>query len=479
MTIAEPPAPWESLPPADLTVVVSLGVRIRSNGRVVIGGSPKRLIVLTEAGAQVLATWRKPAEAGAGSGRRRLARRLLDAGILAPRPSAAPDTSSLTVIVPVRDRVAELGRCLDAVVVACPGSPVIVVDDGSRAADAVRAVAEQRGAAVVRIPASVGAAAARNQGLTACRTPYVGFVDSDVVLPPAAARDLLGHLADPALGAVAPRVTALAPSLGIIAGYERRHSALDMGARGGLVRPGSALAYVPSAVLFVRRDAVGSGFDPAMRIGEDVDLIWRLTAAGWRVRYVAEIPVLHAHRERVGPFLAARHRYAESIGALARRHPEALPAVRVDPALAAPWLLLVGGRPRLAVAAAAWTLAQRPRRLSAHPAQSRALAVRTTARGLAASGVALARAIRRPWLPVVAGLAYRHPRARLTLAAAFAVPVIQDALEADRLGAFAGDVVIRLVDELLAAAGTWTGCLRAGTIRPLMPARSSSEPVPP
>ena len=75
------------------------------------------------------------------------------------------------------------------------------------------------------------------------------------------------------------------------------------------MRPGSRVSYVPTAALLVRRSALdsvaiddaaipapghlaGPGplssrgvFDPALRYGEDVDLIWRLHDAGWRVRY--------------------------------------------------------------------------------------------------------------------------------------------------------------------------------------------------
>ena len=82
-----------------------------------------------------------------------------------PRPRR-----ELTVVVPVRDRAAQLERCLDAVRAGCPDSPVVVVDDGSADPAAMRAVCDARGARVVRRPVSRGAAAARNAGLAACAT---------------------------------------------------------------------------------------------------------------------------------------------------------------------------------------------------------------------------------------------------------------------------------------------------------------------
>ncbi|HEX4010763.1 MAG TPA: mycofactocin biosynthesis glycosyltransferase MftF [Solirubrobacteraceae bacterium] len=463
---AEPPRE----PPAELPVALTPGVRVLSQGRVLLGhGSPARLMLLTEAGARAVDGWRRCAPVGAGAPRGRLARRLLDAGILTPHPRPAASTAQLTVVVPVRDRPAQLTRCLDAIRAACPESPVIVVDDGSIAAEAVAEVCAAGGVRVIQRRGCGGPAAARNDGLAVCTTPFVAFVDSDVVLGAGVAHRLLGHLADPALGAVAPRVRALEPSAGIIGGYERRHSALDMGATGGLVAPGTARAYVPSTVLFVRRDAVGAGFDPSLRAGEDVDLVWRLCAAGWRVRYAAEVDVHHEHRAGLRAFVGVRRRYARSVGTLARRHPAALPAMWVSPAVAVPWALTLAGRPRAALMAAGWATARRGERLRRFPGRPYGLAAATMARGLTGTGSALARAARRPWAPPLLLLAARDRRVAWALAVAFAAPLVQDALATRDPRAVAGDVPLRLLEELVAASATWEGCLRARTVRPLLP----------
>ena len=73
-----------------------------------------------------------------------------------------------------------------------------------------------------------------------------------------------------------------------------RRSPLDMGDRPAEVQPGRRVSYVPSAALLVRRSALPEDpFDPALRYGEDVDLIWRLIDAGWRVRYEPGVVVHH------------------------------------------------------------------------------------------------------------------------------------------------------------------------------------------
>jgi mycofactocin glycosyltransferase len=58
-----------------------------------------------------------------------------------------------------------------------------------------------------------------------------------------------------------------------------------MGPDGGLVAPGLPTHYMPSTVVVVRRSAIGAGFDESLHIGEDVGLVWRLSLAGWLLRY--------------------------------------------------------------------------------------------------------------------------------------------------------------------------------------------------
>lgn len=468
---------------ASLRVALSPAVRVVAGGRLLAGGAPLRLISLTPGGARVVSRWRAPAPVGARAGERRLARRLLDAGILTPHPPPALSTGELTVVVPVRDRPAELERCLDAIQRACPDSPVVVVDDGSRRPEPVRAICAARAVALLRHERSRGPAAARNAALAVSATPFVGFVDSDVVLPERAARRLLGHFSDPSVGAVAPRVRGLAPARGAIGDYEARHSALDMGPHGGLVAPGRRVSYVPSAVLFARRGTLGDGFDASMRFGEDVDLVWRLARAGWRVRYAADVDIWHEHRVRLRDFAGARRRYAASLGPLARRHPGAVPAMWVNPGLALPWALALTGHPRATAAAVALAAVRSRARLrgpvgglvGARGAAS--LAGMAVARGLGATGLGLAYGTRRAWAPALVAPARRRPRLRAALLAAFAVPVVQDAAAARDLRVLPTDAALRLLAELMALAGTWEGCVRGRTLRPLLPSRRHPDAV--
>ena len=116
-------------------------------------------------------------------------------------------------------------------------------------------------------------------GSRAWTTEFVAFLDSDCVPPPDWIERLAGHFDDPRVAAVAPRIRA----------SDGGRSPLDMG-------PGRNVSYLPSAALIVRM-AAQPWFDPALRYGEDVDLIWRLEAAGWRFRYEPDV-VVAARRAR-------------------------------------------------------------------------------------------------------------------------------------------------------------------------------------
>ncbi len=289
-----------------------------------VGGSPIRLITLSPHGAGLVAGWLAGEPVGADLGERLLARRLLAAALADPDPPPSSDgAEDVTIVVPVYGRAEQLERCLAALSGA---HPVIVVDDGSPDGGAIEAVADRFGARYVRHGTNRGASAARNTGLGLARTTLVAFLDSDCTPPPGFPDALLGHLADPAVALVAPRVVSSDRLTGRVAAYERCHSILDMGPHPSLVRPYSFVWYAPSAAMVARREALRDGFDERLELGEDVDLVWRLHDAGWQVRYDPRTRVAHEDRVRPWAWYARRVAYNESVAPLLERHPERLPA---------------------------------------------------------------------------------------------------------------------------------------------------------
>ena len=212
--MASAPGPDDELAPAGLCLCPDPGTQLLAGGTVLAGGSPVRVLRLTTAGARHVSGWLAGMPVPDGYQARTLARRLLDTGIALPVPGCAardrgPGPADVTVVIPVRDRQAELARCL-AGLAHLPR--VIVVDDCSADPAAIAQAAAGTGAQVLRRPVNGGPGAARNTGLAAATTPLVAFLDSDCVPGPGWLDALLPHFADPAVGAVAPRIVPAEPA---------------------------------------------------------------------------------------------------------------------------------------------------------------------------------------------------------------------------------------------------------------------------
>jgi len=458
-----PPASRE-LPPG-FRVVLDPPARVRDAGCVLIGGSPLRLVTLSPRAQAVVAAWRHGRRAD-GPAARSVARALLDAGLAHPRPGpGGPSPEDVTIIVPVRDRPGSLARCLAAL---GPCRQVIVVDDASARPELTAQAARATGARVVYRAVNGGPAAARNTGLAHCRTPYVAFADSDCRPEPGWLTPLLAHFRDPAVGVAAPRVAADTGCGGWLARYERARSPLDLGAREGPVVPRSRIAYVPSAALVARREALGSGFAEELRTGEDVDLIWRVYTAGWQVRYEPAAVVRHEQRGRLADWARQRRGYGTSAAPLARRHPGQLPPAVLSPWSLAAWLLILRGRwiPAAGVTAAAAALLARRLPLRQRRAAESARMVLT---GTALAGGQLASAVTRGWWPFALAAAACSRRARVAATAAFVLPPAVEYLRRrPALDPFRFTAAY-LADDLAYSAGLWSGCIRGRTAAPLLP----------
>jgi mycofactocin glycosyltransferase len=441
---------------------------------VLLGGSPLRILRLSARGTTLVSGWLAGQPVREDRAERALARRLLDAGLAQPVPPARPHDAihEVTVVVPVYADPERLRACLAPL---AGGPPVIVVDDGSPDPSPIAAAAREIGARYVRHPENRGPSAARNTGLEHATTPLVAFLDADCVPPTGFPGRLLDHLADPAMGLVAPRIASSDRGRGSIAAYERSRSALDMGPRPSLVRPYRTVWYVPSAAMVARRTALGRGFDEGLVLGEDVDLVWRLHDAGWQVRYEPAVVVAHEDRVRPVAWLRRRVAYNESVAPLLTRHPERVPVLFLSPPAALAWAAtLAGGSPMPLLALTGVRTARLRRTLASYVPRAGARAGRISLEITVREGRDLARAVAGPWAPfALAAVAAARPRralaARLTaLLGAMALGdwwTDRPSLDPFRYGA------LRLADESTRGVGIWLGCLRAGDFRGLLPRR--------
>jgi mycofactocin system glycosyltransferase len=401
--------------------------------------------------------------------RRELAvfRVLLDRGFATPVPHASAAAPEVTVVIPVLDQP----ELLDSALTSLGGTvPVVVVDDGSADPRRVRAAADRHGAQLVRHPVNRGPAAARNTGLAAATTDAVAFLDADCVAPPGWPQSMLHHFSDPAVAVVAPRVLPSPGDGGVVDRFESCRSALDMGPLPELVRPGARLGFVPSAALVARREAVGAGFDEDLRLGEDVDLVWRLDDGGWQVRYDPTVVVRHAPRAGRAAWLTRRLAYGTSAPALARRHPG-----RLVPARVSGWNLAVlglgsTGRWQAGTLVAAGATAALARRLRAVDG-SVPLAARVVGQGIVADAAGIGHALRREWWPLGALALALTPRSSVARAAAACMlgPVAWELVTQHPPLDPARYTALRLVEDAAYGTGVLVSSARAGTAAPLLP----------
>ncbi|MEV7978152.1 mycofactocin biosynthesis glycosyltransferase MftF [Streptomyces sp. NPDC086519] len=454
--------------PRGFVVELDRHARVVDGGRALLGGHPTRLLRLTPRARRLL-DGRSLRVRDAASAL--LADRLLDTGLAHPVADSlpAPADPRCTVVVPVRDRPRQLARLLRSI---GTDHPVIVVDDASRHPAAVAAVTAAHGARLVALTANVGPAGARNAGLRLVTTPYVVFADSDVVLDPDTVPTLLRHFADPRVAMAVPRITGLpGPAASWIERYENSRSSLDLGARPAPVRPGTPVSWASSACVVARVDALGEGFDAGMRVGEDVDLCWRLVAEGRRVRYEPAVRAAHEHRARLGDWLRRKAFYGTGAQPLAERHPES-----VAPVVLAPWSVafaaaLLCGR-RWSAPAAAGVLGVVTVRIARKLGGTRypyRLAVRLTGNGALATLAQTGALLTRHWWPLTAvGCALSHRVRRATAVAALADVALeyrhdQATLDPLRYG------LARRLDDLAYGAGVWFSALRARSVAALLP----------
>jgi GT2 family glycosyltransferase len=202
--------------------------------------------------------------------------------------------TKVSVIVPVHDDAANLRDCLAALqTAAVPGMEIVVVDDASR--DDAVGVATAAGARIVRIDRNVGAAAARNRGVAVASGDLVVFVDADVCVSPDAVTRLVGVLETrPDLAAVFGSYDATPRARSFVSQYRNLlHHFVHQEGDPDAWTFWAGCGAIRRAVF----DAVG-GFDERAyaRAVEDIELGYRMRAAGHRIALDRDIQATHLKR---------------------------------------------------------------------------------------------------------------------------------------------------------------------------------------
>ena len=434
--------------------------RRSANGTALFGGSPFRMLRLSPAGMRLLDAWVAGLPTEDSPAADRLLQRVVEAGLLHPviDPNRHGCQTSIRVgfVLPVFEDQAGVTRAVESIRLEDREATIVVVDDASP-----RPI-EVDGATVLRHVANQGPGAARNTGVAALPhdVDVVVFVDSDVELEPACIATLLAHFDDPAVTAVAPRIRA-AMGERAIDRYEASQSPLDLGSNAAVVRPGSPVPYVPSTVLAVRRSAfeAAGGFDEAMRVGEDVDLVWRLLDAGAFIRYEPAANAQHRNRASWSALARQRFGYGTAAARLDQKHPGDVAPVEIPAPMLAAWTTAALAGPVGVVAGVAIAAAEAAKlhgRLGAERHDTMSLSLL----GHRHAAQWLAHAVRRAWLPVVLVAAPFSRRARRLLGASLLAGVVFDKR---------WNIVAGFLDDSAYCAGVWRGMWTERSARVLRP----------
>lgn len=460
--------------PAGLPVALDHRVRVWRDASVILGGSPWGVIRIAPAGRDFVRRLRaagSSALAPSPGVEQSLADLLVARGVVYPVPGTPPRPAlGVEVVVPAYERPDLLDTCLSALRTASPDLRVIVVDDASTQA-AVGEIARTHGATVIRHPVNRGPAAARNTGLRQSHSEIVAFVDADCAVLPGWLEPLTAHFADSRIAAVAPRIVPNAEGDGLLDRYQSASSALDMGPDPELVTHGGPLGFLPSATVLVRRDRLSHGdFDETMRVGEDVDLIWRLIDGGWLVRYEPAALVSHAVRPGIRGWAARVADYGTSAAELDRRHPG-----RLAPARLSGWSVAVAGlalarRPVAAAGVAALATAVLARTLRSSKVDTRVAPV-VFGRRLTSDAAATGHLLRREWWPIGWLALASAPWSRLGRAgaAAMLIPIVREWVSRRPQVDVARYTALRLIEDAAYGSGAISGAVRSRRFAVVIP----------
>lgn len=220
----------------------------------------------------------------------------------------AIDAGLVSIIIPTFNGATRIPACLAALRNQKTNREIeiLVVDDGStdRTAEVVRSWPEVR----LISQSNSGPAAARNRGASEARGTLLIFTDDDCVPVPDWLEALLKPFSDPGVvgskGAYRTRQKSLVARFVQIE-YEDRYCIMAAREDIDFIDTYSA-AFVRER--FLEMDGYDTSFPVAC--AEDIELSYRMSALGWKMRFAPEAIVYHTHPDSFWRYLKKKYKFA-------------------------------------------------------------------------------------------------------------------------------------------------------------------------
>jgi GT2 family glycosyltransferase len=215
---------------------------------------------------------------------------------------------SASIIIPTFNGASRIGNCLDSLVKQTAGRNVeiLVVDDGStdNTANVVRGYTSVR----LISQANAGPASARNRGALEAQGKILLFTDDDCVPMPDWLEAMLGPFKDPdvvgAKGVYRTHQKSL-PARFVQIEYEDKYR---------LMAGPSSIDFIDTYSAGFRRDRFleMTGYDTSFPVAcaEDIELSYRMSARGWKMKFVPAAIVCHTHPDTLSRYLKKKYKFA-------------------------------------------------------------------------------------------------------------------------------------------------------------------------
>lgn len=222
----------------------------------------------------------------------------------------SPDDGEVetSIIIPTFDGGSRIANCLDALLEQTAGRDVeiLVVNDGSRD-NTVNVVSRYPSVRLIN-QANAGPAAARNRGAIESRGKILLFTDDDCMASPHWLDAMLEPFKEPqvvgAKGAYCTRQKRLVARF-VQVEYEdryRRMAGVD------------SIDFIDTYSAGFRRERFleMDGYDTSFPVAcaEDIELSYRMSTAGWKMKFVPDAIIYHTHPETLRAYAAKKYKFA-------------------------------------------------------------------------------------------------------------------------------------------------------------------------